>query len=943
MHLSHQHKKVSLYVTICHNYPNEGAEDQKHAPLLAPPQSSSSSSSSFCFKPTPIFFYTFCSACMGCFSFSFFFFMCCVFLPSFTFPAPISTHSIGPDFTASNFQFLDTSGAFLRSQNGTFKATIDARPSSSKFYFSIVHSATNIIIWSANRDRPMSSSDKLSLTVNGLTVTNQNGQTLWSTPLFNSDISAMQLSETGNLVLVDAGNNTLWESFDHPTDTIVMGQRIPIGKSLQSAVTYEDMSVGDYRLEVTDTDVVLQWNKMNYWKLSMDLKELSMDLKAVRNSNKAVSLMVMNGTGLYLLASDNSTVVLVALNGSSSFRSGKLGPDGRFSIVRPRSDKWELEFAGPFEDCDLPLYCKEIGLCRRKPLGGICSCLPKFSYQNNGDCMPVNRSLSLPSACTAARNGSQLNSSISYLKVGPGMDYFANNFREPVKNNVTLSVCQDLCSQSCSCLGFFHENSSGSCYLLENHLGSFILTDHHKDRLGYIKVLVGSSHGNSIGSNINQKQNLSVAGFVLLPLTVFLILIVFIIIAILWLRKKQLSKTKTVKLDRSNSSSSAELEMISIPGLLRRFDYEELAAATENFKTQIGSGGFGTIYRGTLSDKTVVAVKKITSLGIQGKKEFCTEISIIGNIHHVNLVRLKGFCAQGRQRFLVLEYMNRGSLGSTLFGNGPVLEWQERLKIAIGTARGLAYLHTGCEHRIIHCDVKPENILLNDNLQVKISDFGLSKLLNPEQSFLFTTMRGTRGYLAPEWIMSSTISDKVDVYSYGLVLLEIVRGRKNCSIQTWSHCTKTSSSEGNALSSSPSVSEHRLIYFPLFALEMHEQRRYLELADPRLEGRVTSEEVEKLVRIALCCVHEDPALRPSMAHVIGMLEGGLSLGEPRSESLNFLRFYGQRFTEMSRMEGSNELDDLGLYPDMNATSNSAAGVSYNPMSYISSQQLSGPR
>ncbi|KAK7860516.1 g-type lectin s-receptor-like serine/threonine-protein kinase [Quercus suber] len=645
---------------------------------------------------------------MGCFSFSFIFFICCVFRPSLTFSASISTHSISPDFTASHFQFTDTRGAFLRSQNGTFKATIYAKPPSSKYYFSIVHSATDTIIWSANRNTPMSSSDKLSLTSSGLRVTNQTGQPLWATPQFHSDISAMQLSETGNLVLVDAGNNTLWESFAYPTDTIVMGQRIPIGKSLQSSVIFdEDMSLGDYRLEVTDRDVVLQWNKMNYW-------ELSMDPKAVRNSNKAVSLMVMNGTGLYLLASDNSTVVQVALyDGSSSFRSGKLGPDGKFIIVRPptRSDKkWETEFAGPFEDCDLPLSCKEIGLCRRKPLGKICSCLPEFSNQNNGDCMPVNRSLSLPSACTAARNGSQLNSSISYLKFGPGIDYFADNFEEPVKNNVTWSVCQDLCSQNCFCLGFFHEVSSGSCYLLENHLGSFILADNNKDRLGYIKVLVGSS-------NINQKQNLPVAALVLLPLTGFLILVVFVIIAILWLRKKRLSKTKTVRLGRSNSSSSAELEMISIPGLPRRFAYEELAAATENFRTQIGSGGF----------------------------------------------------------------------------------------------------------------------------------------------------------------------------------------------------------------------------------EMHQQRRYLELADPRLEGRVTSEEVEKLVRIALCCVHEDPALRPSMAHVVGMLEGGLSLGEPRSESLNFLRFCGQRFIEESRMEGSNEQKDLGLYPDINATSNSAAGVSYNPMSYISSQQLSGPR
>nr|POE89119.1 g-type lectin s-receptor-like serine/threonine-protein kinase [Quercus suber] len=407
------------------------------------------------------------------------------------------------------------------------------------------------------------------------------------------------LSQTGNLVLVDAGNNTLWESFDHPTDTIVVGQRIPIGKSLQSAVSYDDMSVGDYRLEVTDRDMELQWNKMNYWKLSMDPE-------VVRNSNKAVLLMVMNGTG------------------------------------------------------------------------------------------------------------------------------------------------------------------------------SFILTDHNKERLGYVKVLVGSSHGNPFGSNKNQKHNFPIAGLVLLPLTGFLILIAFVIIAILWLRKNRLSKTKTVKPGQSNSLLSAELEMISIPGFPRRFDYEELAAATENFKNQIGRGGFGIVYKGTLTNQTIVVVKKITSSGIQVKKEFYSEISIIWNICHVNLVRLTGFCAQGKQRFLVLEYMNRGSLDSTLFGD-----------------------------------------------------------------------------------------------------------------------------------------------------EMHVRRRYLELADPRLEGGVSSEEIEKLVRIALCCLHQDPALRLTMANVVGMLEGGLALSEPRVKSLNFLRAYGQRFTETATMQGP--------------TSNGATIATYNSLSYISPQQLSGPR
>ncbi|KAE8669449.1 G-type lectin S-receptor-like serine/threonine-protein kinase [Hibiscus syriacus] len=264
--------------------------------------------------------------------------------------------------------------------------------------------------------------------------------------------------------------------------------------------------------------------------------------------------------------------------------------------------------------------------------------------------------------------------------------------------------------------------------------------------------------------------------------------------------------------------------------------------------------------------------------------------------------------------------MNRGSLDRSLFSNGPALAWQERFDIALGTARGLAYLHGGCEHKIIHCDVNRKNILLHDHFQAKISDFGLSKLLTPEQSSLFTTMRGTRGYLAPEWLTNSAISEKTDVYSFGMVLLELVSGRKNCSLRS------------NSLMG--------LVYFPLFALEMHEQGRYMELADPRLEGQVNNEEVEKLVRIALCCVHEEPVLRPSMATVVGMLEGALPLSHPRNESLNFLRFYGRRFTEASMVDEENRQsdDDFMFFQQENATTGSNTCFSY-----MSSQQISGPR
>ena len=779
----------------------------------------------------------------------------------------------------------------------------------------------------------MSQSSELLLSMDGLRISD-----IWSTPKFNSKVASLQLLETGNLVLVDDQNVRLWESFADPTDTIVSGQRLGVGKALVSTRSADDLASGDYRLTVTNGDAVMQWKRVTYWKMSNDVK-------AFKDSNSAVSSMEVNGTGLFLSAGNGSTAVFsVKLGASDSkdFRIAKIGSDGRLRISSFIGQNFVEEFSAPSQHCQLPLVCGRLGLCSGTAgsVQGNCACPPGFYsklHPAGSECVPSDESLSLPPPCkTNGLPTNHENSPVSFLKLGIGMDYVANSFMDPLKRGANLSVCQDLCLQNCSCLAIFHEASSGSCYLIENELGSIITNSAtQSDRLGYIKTLVVSSASN------DKKHGFPVAGLVLLISSGVVLIVAVTLIASLWLRRKRnFGPTKIPKLDRWNSSSSTESEEISIPGLPVRFDYEELAAATDNFKNQIGSGGFGTVYKGTLPDKTVVAVKKITNLGVQGKREFFTEVSIIANIHHVNLVRLKGFCVQGSKRFLVFEFMNRGSLDRLLFGtSGPVLEWKERFEIAIGTARGLAYLHNGCDHKIIHCDVKPENILLHDNSQVKISDFGLSKLLSPEQSGFFTTMRGTRGYLAPEWLTSSAISDKADVYSYGMVLLEIVRGKKNYSLQMWNYKAKNDNDSGRSSSSTSCSSvERQAAYFPLLALEMHEQRKYLELADPRLEGRVSSEEVEKLIKIALCCVQEDPVLRPSMANVVGMLEGALPLAEPRVQSLNFLRFYGQRFTETSsQVEGCNQKNEFVLW-----TSSGTSG-SYNSLSYVSSEQVSGPR
>ncbi|KAI3460596.1 hypothetical protein Pfo_017259 [Paulownia fortunei] len=841
------------------------------------------------------------------------------------------TEFVYPKFTASNLRFVDASGSFLFSSNGTFKAAMfNPGAQQIRFYLCVIHAESNTIVWSANRDSPVSKSGSMILTTNGISVSEEGGSLRWSTPPFQSLVSALQLTETGNLVLLDQSNATLWESFRNPTDTIVIGQQLHIETVLLSAVSGDDLSTGNYGLALTGSDATLKWDNLIYWKLSMDTK-------AYVNSYYAVEYMAINQTGLYLFGQSGSAVVIQVNLPPSEFRIAKMDDSGQFIVSSFSGATQKQDFVGPVDECRIPLICGKIGLCTSgiSADSPVCSCPLSFRVTSNNttNCVPADSSYSLPVSCNSIDNISSLNSSnLSYLQLGYAVDYFANDFTLPANYGVNLSLCQDLCSQDCNCLGIFYENSSGSCYKLENDLGSVMLRATSNSRLGFIKTVVRAPPTNFGGFN-NDAVGFPKAA-VLLPLSGVLFL--FAIGILLW-RRYRLPNIGKEKTSYSNSPSSGDLEF-SIPGLPLRFEYEELEKATENFKTKIGTGGFGTVYKGTLPDKTLVAVKRITNLGLQGKKDFCTEIAVIGNIHHVNLVKLKGYCAQRRQWLLVYEYMNRGSLDKTLFGNGPVLEWQERVEIAVGAARGLAYLHSGCEKKIIHCDVKPENILLQDHFQAKISDFGLSKLLSREQSSLFTTMRGTRGYLAPEWLTSSAISDKTDVYSFGMVLLEIVSGRKNCSVRTQSH-----SLDENCSSNSSSSSVQELVYFPLYALEMHEQGKYLELVDPRLQGRVTNEDVEKLVRVALCCVHEEPGQRPTMVNIVAMLEGEIRLGNPRIESLNFLRFYGRRFAESSMAEETGGLNHVIIYPDANASHSSTRSVSNACFSYISSQQISGPR
>lgn len=200
---------------------------------------------------------------------------------------------------------------------------------------------------------------------------------------------------------------------------------------------------------------------------------------------------------------------------------------------------------------------------------------------------------------------------------------------------------------------------------------------------------------------------------------------------------------------------------------------------------ELGRGAFGTVYKGILTSsgsKMIVAIKKLEKLAEEGENEFKTKASTIAKTHQKNLVRLLGFCDEKSNRLLVYEFMSNGTLASFLFGISKP-DWNKRLQMAFGIARGIMYLHEECSSQIIHCDIKPQNILLDDSLTARISDFGLAKLLMSDQTQTNTAISGTKGYVAPEWFRSIPVTSRVDVYSYGVMLLEIICCRKNVELE----------------------------------------------------------------------------------------------------------------------------------------------------------------
>ncbi|CAN0907078.1 Proline-rich receptor-like protein kinase PERK1 [Linum grandiflorum] len=288
--------------------------------------------------------------------------------------------------------------------------------------------------------------------------------------------------------------------------------------------------------------------------------------------------------------------------------------------------------------------------------------------------------------------------------------------------------------------------------------------------------------------------------------------------------------------------------------------YEELAVATNGFSegNLVGEGGFGYVHRGVLSNGKEVAVKQLREGRKQGEKEFQVEVEIISRIHHKHLVSLLGYCINGLRRLLVYEFVANNTLEFHLHGNGDqVMSWDTRLRIAIGSAKGLAYLHEDCDPKILHRDIKAANILVDHNFEAKVSDFGLARSCSDASvTHVSTQVVGTFGYLAPEYASSGKVTEKSDVYSYGVVLLELITGRPPICF-------------------SESVSRTSLVEWARPLLTGAVERRNFEgLVDARLENKYDNGEMTQMVACAAACVRHSAWLRPRMSQVVHALEGG---------------------------------------------------------------------
>uniref|UniRef100_A0A0E0DC72 Receptor-like serine/threonine-protein kinase n=1 Tax=Oryza meridionalis TaxID=40149 RepID=A0A0E0DC72_9ORYZ len=693
------------------------------------------------------------------------------------------------------------------------------------------------VIWSANRASPVGENATLELTGEGdLVLREANGRLVWSSGTSGRSVAGMEITENGSLVLFDQRNGTVWQSFDHPTDALVPGQSLKQGMRLTANTSTTNWTESKLYMTVLPDGLygyVESAPPQLYYKPQVRTNKSGQNLTRVTFTNGSLSIFVPS-------TQPGNTDNSIALPSAKSTQYIRLESDGHLRLYEwsDAESKWTMvsDVIKIFpDDCAFPTVCGEYGICTSG--GGQCICPvennsstsyfhPVDERKANLGCAPVT-----PISCQEMKNHKFLTLT--------DVSYFDES--QIIMNAKNKDDCKQACLKNCSCRAvafrYGQNDSDGQCQSVTEvfSLQSIQPETVHYNSSAYLKVQITPS-----ASDPTQNKTKTILAATLAAITT----LVLVVIVAIYVRRRR----KYQELDE-------ELDFDIFPGMPTRFSFEKLRECTDDFSKKLGEGGFGSVFEGKIGEESV-AVKCLEGAR-QGKKEFLAEVETIGSIEHINLVRLIGFCAEKSNRLLVYEYMPRGSLDRWIYyrHNNTPLDWCTRCKIIMDIAKGLCYLHEECRRKIAHLDIKPQNILLDENFNAKLADFGLSKLIDRDQSKVVTVMRGTPGYLAPEWL-TSQITEKVDIYSFGVVLMEIISGRKNIDI------------------SQPEES----VQLINLLREKAQNDQLIDMIDKHSNDMVShQEEVIQMMKLAMWCLQNDSSRRPSMSMVVKVLEGAMSV------------------------------------------------------------------
>ncbi|XP_052136673.1 putative receptor protein kinase ZmPK1 [Oryza glaberrima] len=811
-----------------------------------------------------------------------------VFVVSLSRPFPCAAAARDSLLRGASIAVEDHATDVLLSPDGTFGCGFYV-VSPTVFTFSVwfARAADRAVVWSANRGRPVHSK-RSRLKLNGrrraLVLTDYDGEVVWnSTVSANATATATaaraRLHDSGNLAVEDASGNVLWQSFDHPTDTLLPTQRIAAGEAMVSSDKL--LAAGFYSFRFSDYAMLslvydnhemssIYWPNpyYSYWQNSRKIYNFTREA-------------FFDASG-HFSSSDNATFDASDLAKNVAVRRRlTLDTDGNLRLysLDEVTGTWSVSWMAFSNPCIIHGVCGANAVCLYSP-APVCVCAPGYARAEPSD---------WSRGCRPTFNSSDDGGRPRAMKMVPlpHTDFWGFDINS--SENLSLDECSTRCMSEPSCVVFQYKQGKGECYpkslmfngrtfpglpgtaylkvpadldMLEIHIHQWQAdSDGHgiaaiqEDIVGCggmssPEFLLNVSNASSSKSNQGKSIWFYFYGF----LTAFFVIEVFVIAFGCWL-----FSNKGVFKPCQVSALDEGYRMVT--NHFRTYSYAELQKGTRKFQSEIGRGGSGVVYKGVLDDERTVAVKVLQDVK-QSEDVFQAELSVIGRIYHMNLVRMWGFCLEGIHRILVYEYIENGSLAKVLFqgrNSGMFLGWKQRFNIALGVAKGLAYLHNECLEWIIHCDMKPENILLDEDMEPKITDFGLSKLLNRDGSGPdMSRIRGTRGYMAPEWVSSLPITEKVDVYSYGVVLLELVKGMR---ISDWVLDGK----EGLE------ADVRSVVKMVVSKLESNMESWVADLMDDRLHGEFNHLQARLLMQLAVSCLEEDKNKRPTMKYIVQML------------------------------------------------------------------------